>query len=122
MISQFSILLTQCDSFLAGWQRPVSFALRTWLTCILALFIAFFLQLDQPYWAGMSVWILAQATPGMTLSRSLYRIVGTVVGTAMGVVLIALFSQTPELFILALALWIGACTVAGNLRRRSIRT
>lgn len=116
-MSQVSIALPHFDSLPAGWRRAVGFAVRTWLTCILALFIAFFLQLDQPYWAGMSVWILAQATPGMTLSRSFYRILGTVVGAAMGVILIALFSQTPELFILALALWISACTVVANLLR-----
>ena len=111
------LVLTRFDWIPASWRRPMAFAVRTWLTSVFALFIAFFLQLDQPYWAGMSVWILAQATPGMTLSRSLYRILGTVIGTTMGVVLISLFSQTPELFILALALWIGACTVVSNLLR-----
>jgi uncharacterized membrane protein YccC len=116
-MSSVSIALSHYEFPPAGWQHPVSFAVRTWLTCILALFIAFFLQLDQPYWAGMTVWILARATPGITLSRSFHRILGTLVGTAMGVVLIALFSQTPELFILALALWIGACTVVANLLR-----
>lgn len=116
-MSHALLVLTRVDWFPVRWRRPIAFALRTWLTSILALFIAFFLQLDQPYWAGMSVWILAQATPGMTLSRSLYRILGTIIGTTMGVVLIALFSQTPELFILALALWIGACTLVSNLLR-----
>src|SRR6202012_2150349 len=35
----------------------------------------------------------------------------------MGVVLICFFVQTPELFIAALALWIGACTLVSNLLR-----
>lgn len=105
------------DWFPVAWRQPIAFAVRTWLTSILALFIAFFIQLDQPYWAGLAVWIVAQRTPGMTLSKSFYRIVGTVIGTTMGVVLIASFSQIPELFILALALWIGACTIASNLLR-----
>src|SRR4029077_3056655 len=107
------------DWFPIAWRQPIAFAVRTWLTSVLALFIAFFLQLDEPYWAGLAVWIVAQRTPGMTLSKSFYRILGTVIGTTMGVVLIASFSQTPELFILALALWIGACTIASNLRRNS---
>jgi uncharacterized membrane protein YccC len=105
------------DWFPLAWRQPIAFAVRTWLASILALFFAFFLQLDEPYWAGMAVWLVAQPTPGMTLSRSFYSILGTAMGTTIGVVLIALFSQTPELFILALGLWMGACTVVSNLLR-----
>jgi uncharacterized membrane protein YccC len=104
--------------FLSDDFRPrLSFAIRTWLASMLALWLAFFLQLDEPYWAGLTVWILAQPTPGATISRSIYRIAGTIVGAIMGVVLIAFFSQTPELFILALALWMATCTVISNLLR-----
>ena len=104
--------------FLSDDLRPrLAFAVRTWLASMLALWLAFFLQLDEPYWAGLTVWILAQPTPGATISRSIYRIAGTIVGAIMGVVLISLFSQTPELFILALALWMGTCTVVSNLLR-----
>jgi uncharacterized membrane protein YccC len=94
---------------------PLAFAIRGWVGCMLALYLAFFFQLDQPYWAGMSAWIAMQPTPGMAISRSYYRIIGSVIGSAMGVVLISLFAQKPELFILALALWIGLCTLAANL-------
>ena len=98
-------------------REGVVFAVRTWFACVLALCVAFFLQLDEPYWAGMSVWMGTQPVAGMAISKSFYRVVGTLVGTVMGVVLIAFFDQTPELFILALGLWIGACTVASNLLR-----
>ena len=92
----------------------VGFALRTWLASMLALGVAFELQLDTPYWAWVTVWIVAQPSPGMLLSKSLYRAIGTLAGAAMAVVLIALFAQTPELFILALALLVGGCTMASN--------
>ncbi len=108
----FRVELLSPKAWAALW-----FSIRTWLACMLALYLAFFLQLDQPYWAGMAVIMGTQPTPGMALSKSYYRIVGTLFGSVMGVVLIAFFSQTPELFILALALWIGACTVASNLLR-----
>lgn len=98
-------------------REPVAFAVRTWFACMVAMFVAFFLQLDEPYWAGMSVWMGTQPVAGMAISKSFYRVVGTLVGSVMGVVLIAFFDQTPELFILALGLWIGACTVASNLLR-----
>jgi len=93
----------------------IGFAIRTWLTAMLALYVSFVFQLESPYWTLLAVWILAQPTPGMMLSKSLYFSLGTVVGAVLGIVLIALFVQTPELFILALALLVAASTVASNI-------
>ena len=92
-----------------------AFALRNWFASMLALYIAFALQLDSPVWSWLTVWIVAQPTPGMVLSKSLYRVLGTIAGAALAVVLMALFAQTPELFVLALALLVGGCTVASNI-------
>jgi uncharacterized membrane protein YccC len=39
-----------------------------------------------------------------------YQIFGTAAGAVAALLLVALFAQTPELFVLALATWIGACT------------
>ena len=91
------------------------YALRAWLASMLALFIAYELQLDAPYWAWVTVWIVVQPNTGMMLSKSFYRAIGTICGATVAVVLIALFAQTPELFVLALAALVGACTVASNL-------
>ena len=95
--------------------ETMSFALRNWLASMLALYVAFALQLDSPVWSWLTVWIVAQPTPGMVLSKSLYRVIGTIAGAILGVVLIALFAQAPELFVLALALLVGGCTVASNV-------
>jgi uncharacterized membrane protein YccC len=73
--------------------------------------------LDDPKWAAMTVWIVAQEYRGMTLSKSSYRMAGTTLGAAAAVVLIALFSHAPELIVLALPLWLGLCTgIATALR------
>jgi uncharacterized membrane protein YccC len=96
------------------WDR-LSFALRQWLAAMLTLYICFALQIESPYWALLAVWIVAQPTPGMVLAKSLYFILGTIVGATLGFILIALFAQTPELFVLCLALLVAACTVASNL-------
>ena len=93
----------------------VAFSLRTWFASMLALYIAFALQLDAPYWAWITVWIVAQPTSGMMLSKSLFRVIGTVAGALLAVVLISLFAQAPELFVLALALLVGGCTVLSNI-------
>jgi len=96
-------------------REAFAFGLRSWVACMLALYLAFLFQIDEPLWAALTVWQVAQPAPGMAISKGLYRVVGVVIGALMGIVLIALFSQAPELFVLALALWVGACTVAATL-------
>ena len=57
----------------------------------------------------------------MVLAKSFYRICGTLVGLVVMLVLISLFSQQPELFIAATAIWVGICT-AGAARNRNFRS
>ncbi len=96
-----------------AWEM-IAYALRTWLASMLALYVAFTLQLDSPHWAWLTVWIVAQPTPGMVLSKGLFRVVGTVAGALIAIVLIALFAQTPDLFVFALAFLVGGCTVVSG--------
>jgi uncharacterized membrane protein YccC len=98
-----------------SWREAFGYGLRAWLACMLALYLSFLLQIDEPLWAGLTVWQGIQPAPGMAISRGFWRIVGVVIGSVMGVVLTALFPQSPELFMLSFALWIGACTVAATL-------
>ena len=99
----------------ASWREAFGFGLRAWLACMLALYLAFLLQIDEPLWAAVTVWQVIQPAPGMAISKGLWRIVGVVIGAVMGIVLTALFSQAPELFVLSFALWVGVCTVAATL-------
>lgn len=90
--------------------RNVGFAMRTTAASLVALYVAFLLDLDNPKWAAMTVWIVAQSSRGMSLSKSRFRIIGTVVGATVAVTLIALFAQIQEMFIPALGLWLALCT------------
>jgi uncharacterized membrane protein YccC len=75
------------------------------------------MNFDDPKWAAITVWVVAQGNRGMSLSKSQYRILGTAMGAVVALALIGFFAQTPELFVLALATWIGLCTgVATSLR------
>jgi hypothetical protein len=65
----------------------------------------------------MTVWIVAQGSRGMSLSKSRYRLAGTFAGAAVAVALIAVFAQTPELLFLALAAWVGFCTATSTALR-----
>jgi uncharacterized membrane protein YccC len=84
---------------------------------MVALYLAFLFDFEEPKWAGMTVWIVAQGSRGMSLSKSQYRLAGTIVGAVVGVALIGAFAQTPELFFLALALWVGFCTAVSTALR-----
>jgi uncharacterized membrane protein YccC len=101
------------QSILSG--NKLGFAIRVWLTAMLALYVSFVFQLESPYWTLLGVWIVAQPTPGMMLSKSLYFFLGTLAGAVLGIALIALFAQTPVLFVVALALLVAASTVASNI-------
>ena len=100
-----------------AWLPPLGFAVQTWLSAVLALGIAFELQMDAPFWAAIAAVIVSQPAPGMAFSKGVYRLVGSVIGAAMGLVFIALFAQTPGLFIFMLGLWLGLCTLLSNLLR-----
>lgn len=85
------------------------FALKTSVAGLLALWISFRLEFTQPQWAVLTVFIVARKESGLVMTKSFYRIVGTIAGCTFSVVLAALFSQSAELFLLVLALWIGLC-------------
>ncbi|ELV8851771.1 FUSC family protein [Vibrio fluvialis] len=93
----------------------LAFALRTALASCLALFIGWKLGLEHPQWAAMSVWAASQPGRGMLLEKSLFRFVGTVIGTLVGVALVYLAGDNILLLALGLSLWVGLCAGAGNV-------
>src|SRR5579859_1861288 len=72
---------------------PLLFGLRLWASVSLALFAAFWLQLDNPFWAGASAAIVCQPQLGASLRKGWFRMLGTLVGAVASVVLAACFAQ-----------------------------
>jgi uncharacterized membrane protein YccC len=95
-----------------SWQNIV-FSLRTAAAAILALALAYWLELSDPQWATLTVYLLAQPTVGAALAKGAWRAVGTVTGGLIGLVLVALFSQAAELLVAATAVLVGASFYAG---------
>src|ERR1700755_868006 len=85
---------------LCAVRTPLLFAFRLWASVCLALFIAFSLDLDNPYWAGASAAIVCQLQLGAALRKGWFRMIGTVVGATMIVVLTAGFPQDRAAFLL----------------------
>jgi uncharacterized membrane protein YccC len=94
---------------------PLLYALRLWASVCLALYIAFWLQLDNPFWAGTSAAIVCQPQLGASLRKGWFRMIGTVIGAAMIVVLTALFPQDRIGFLVLLAVWGGICAFAATV-------
>lgn len=95
----------------------LKFAIKTVLGGGLALWLAMRWGLEQPSWALMTAFIVAQPLSGMVVQKGLARLAGTLVGTFMSVVFIGLFAQAPWLFLLTLALWLALCTAASTQMR-----
>ncbi|HEY4041084.1 MAG TPA: FUSC family protein, partial [Rhodopila sp.] len=93
------------------------YGVRLWIAVCLALLVAFWLELDNPSWAGTSAAIVCQPVLGASLRKGWFRLVGTVIGAIAAVVLSACFPQSRPGFLLGLALWGGVCALVATLLR-----
>ena len=98
------------------WKRtvvPASPALlhgvRLTASVCLALFIAYWLQLDEAHWAGTSASIVAQPALGAAVRKGQFRAIGTIAGGIFIVLMTAIFPQDHPGFLLCLTLWAGVC-------------
>jgi uncharacterized membrane protein YccC len=96
---------------------PLLFGLRLWASVSLALDVAFWLELDDAFWAGTSAAILCQPHPGASLPKGWFLMIGTMVGAVAIVVLSACFPQPRAAFLVGLALWGAACALVATLLR-----
>ena len=94
---------------------PLLFGLRLWASVCLALYVAFWLELDHAYWAGTTAALMCQPHLGASLRKGWFRIIGTVVGAVAIVVLTAWFPQDRAGFLIGLALWGAACALVATV-------
>ncbi len=98
-----------------SWAGPLAFGLRVWASVSLALLLAYWLQLENPFWAGTSAGIVCQPSLGASLRKANFRLVGTLLGAVMVVVLMAAFPQSRAGFLIMLAVWCGLCGAAATI-------
>ena len=72
---------------------PLLFGVRLWASVSLALHVAFWLELDNAFWAGTSAALVCQPHLGASLRKGWFLMIGTVVGAVAIVVLNACFPQ-----------------------------
>ncbi len=99
-----------------GWPAAL-FALKCLAAASLALFIAFSIGLDRPYWAFLTSFIVAQPLASAVLSKALFRMIGTLVGGIAAVLMVPPLVNAPELLTLAFASWLALCVFISLLDR-----
>ncbi|WP_448042682.1 FUSC family protein [Bradyrhizobium liaoningense] len=86
-----------------------AFALRVWLAMMLALYASFWLELESPSSAALTVAILALPTRGQGMEKAGYRLLATAIGVMASIAIAGVFSQTDGLLLAVLGIWVGLC-------------
>ncbi len=98
--------------------RSWLFSLKAFAAACLALYVALWFDFPRPYWAVTTVYVVSQPFAGPTLSKALYRLLGTALGGVGAVLLVPNLATSPELLALGLSLWTGACLFLSLMDRR----
>ncbi|SDV47185.1 FUSC family protein [Chitinasiproducens palmae] len=93
------------------------FSLKCFAAAMLGLYVSLRIGLTRPFWVLGTVYLVSQALSGATVSRGLFRLLGTVGGAAATVLLVPTFANEPWILSAALALWMGFCLYLGVLDR-----
>ena len=96
---------------------PLLFGLRLWASVCLALYVAFWLELDNAFWAGTSAAIVCQPHLGASLRKGWFRMIGTLDRRCGDRGADRMLPAGPRLFLVALALWGAACAFVATLLR-----
>lgn len=96
----------------------VVFSLKTFLAAMLAYFIAISFDLPRPFWAVATVYIVAHPLSGAISSKSVYRLLGTLIGGGATIVMVPNLVNEPILLSAAIIAWVSACTFFSLLTAR----
>ncbi|MTD26068.1 FUSC family protein [Erwinia sorbitola] len=116
--------LTLLDLKQLPWLKATSpqwrYALRNTIAMCLALSIAYGLQLDEPYWAMTSAAVVSFPTVGGVISKSLGRIVGSMLGATAALIIAGHTLDEPWLFAFSISGWLAVCTWVSNHHQNNV--
>ncbi|WP_423416326.1 FUSC family protein [Hyphomicrobium sp. B1] len=93
------------------------FSFKTTIAALLALLIALWLPLPNPYWSIATVYIASNPLSGATRSKAIFRVIGTLLGASAAIAMVPNLVNTPILLIIALGLWSAGCLYIAMLDR-----
>lgn len=86
--------------------RQATYALKVALAAVLTLWIAFLFNLEETFWALLTLPLVVRPQSGAMVWRSAARLGGTLIGTLVALLLVGSFAQSAPAMIAALCLWI----------------
>ncbi len=106
------------------WVKATSaqwrYALRNTIAMCLALSIAYYLDLDEPYWAMTSAAVVSFPTVGGVISKSFGRIAGSLLGATAALIIAGHTLVDPWLFLFTISAWLAVCTWACALFNNNV--
>jgi uncharacterized membrane protein YccC len=97
--------------------EAVLFSLKCFLAAMVALYVSLRIGMTRPIWAVGTVYLVSQPFAGMSVSRGVFRFLGTLAGAVATVVLVSTFVNEPVVLSMVLAAWIGFCLYIARLDR-----
>ena len=94
------------------------YSVKCFAAGMLAIYLALKMGLPKPFWALTTVYVVsAQPFSGIIRSRSLYRVIGTIIAAIAVVTGFPLFFNYRILFLVIIAVWVGGCIYLSLLDR-----
>jgi uncharacterized membrane protein YccC len=97
------------------------FSANSFIAAMIAIYLAFRLGLQRPYWAMLTVYLTAQPLAGAVRSRAVYRLLGTLLGACAALTLVPILADQPLLMSVAITSWAALCLFI-SLRDRTPRS
>ncbi|NIF22215.1 FUSC family protein [Candidatus Pantoea multigeneris] len=94
-----------------------TYLFRSLLAAWLALVTAYQLQLESPWSAASTVLLVINPIQGAVIGKGSWRILGTLLGMVVSVLLLAFFAQQPWFFLTGFSLWLGFAVAGMTLLR-----
>lgn len=82
-------------------------AAQTALAFALAYVLAFYWNLDRPFWAGFTVLMVSLPSIGQSLQKGVLRMFGTLIGAAVGLFFLSFFAQERITLLFALSAYMS---------------
>lgn len=108
---------TRVSSGLLNDANALLYSVKSFAAAMFAYYIALSIGLERPSWAIITVYIVSQTSVGASLSRCVYRLVGTAIGAGATVLIVPVFVNMPILCSVILAGWITFCLYLSLLER-----
>lgn len=82
-------------------------AAQTALAFALTYVLAFYWNLDKPFWAGFTVLMVSLPSIGQSLQKGVLRMFGTLIGAAVGLFLLSFFAQERMALLFVLSVYMS---------------